>query len=339
MATINDIAAKLGVSKSTVSKGLNHATDISEEMRRDDTVLVYGEDVAEMGGIFCATKGILDEFGPKRCISTPISEGAIVGSAIGAAMTGLRPCVELMYSDFQLVAFNELFHSCGKWRYLHGEEYKLPLVVRCAGGYSFGAGAEHSNIFECLFNHAPGLTIITPSNAYDAKGLLKTAIRDDDPVIFLEHKLLYAKKEEIPEEEYTIPLGQAAVKREGKDISIITWSREVNFSLEAAAKLAQEGIEAEVLDLRTLVPLDWDAIVKTVSKTHNAIIVSEEVKRGSFAGELSAQIGEELFDELDAPVERVCGLNICSPFSPVLEDKNFPHPEDIVAAVKRVLNK
>ena len=181
--------------------------------------------------------------------------------------------------------------------------------------------------------------MVAPCSAADAKGLLKTAIRDDDPVIFLEHKLLYAKKEEIPEEEYTIPLGQAAVKREGKDISIITWSREVNFSLEAAAKLAQEGIEAEVLDLRTLVPLDWDAIVKTVSKTHNAIIVSEEVKRGSFAGELSAQIGEELFDELDAPVERVCGLNICSPFSPVLEDKNFPHPEDIVAAVKRVLNK
>ena len=163
-------------------------------------------------------------------------------------------------------------------------------------------------------------------------------VRLRQPLI-LEHKLLYAKKEEIPEEEYTIPLGQAAVKREGKDISIITWSREVNFALEAADTLAQQGIETEVLDLRTLVPLDWDAIVKTISKTHNAIIVSEEVKRGSFAGELSAQIGEELFDELDAPVERVCGLNICSPFSPVLEDKNFPHPEDIAAAVTRVLNK
>ena len=174
---------------------------------------------------------------------------------------------------------------------------------------------------------------------YDAKGLLKSAIRDDDPVVFLEHKLLYAHKEEIPDGEYTIPLGAADVKRAGRDLTIITWSREVHFALEAAQTLEAEGIDVEVLDLRTLVPLDWDAIVKSVSKTHNVIIVSEEVKRGSYAGELSAQIAEELFDELDAPVERVCGLNICSPFSPVLEDKNFPHPEDIVRAVKRVLNK
>ena len=168
---------------------------------------------------------------------------------------------------------------------------------------------------------------------------MKQAIRDDNPVIVFEHKLLYAHKEQIPEEEYTIPLGQADIKREGKDITIITWSREVNFSLEAAKTLAEQGIDAEVLDLRTLVPLDWDAIVQSVSKTHNAIIVSEEVKRGSYASELSAEISEELFDELDAPIERVCGLNIVSPFSPVLEDKNFPHPDDIYNAVKRVLNK
>lgn len=181
--------------------------------------------------------------------------------------------------------------------------------------------------------------MVAPCSAKDAKGLLKSAIRDDDPVVFLEHKLLYAKKEEIPEETYTIPLGQAEVKREGKDLTIITWSREVNFALEAAATLAEKGIDVEVLDLRTLVPLDWEAIKASVSKTHNVIIVSEEVKRGSYAGELSAQIAEDLFDELDAPVERVCGLNICSPFSPVLEDLNFPHPTDIVNAVLRVLNK
>lgn len=181
---------------------------ISEEMRRDDTVLVYGEDVAEMGGIFCATKGILEEFGPKRCISTPISV-APLWQRHRRGPDGLRPCVELMYSDFQLVAFNELFHSCGKWRYLHGEDYKLPLVVRCAGGYSFGAGAEHSNIFECLFNHAPGLTIITPSNVYDANGLLKAAIRSDNPVLFFEHKQLYKTKMEIPDEEYVLPIGKA----------------------------------------------------------------------------------------------------------------------------------
>jgi len=185
----------------------------------------------------------------------------------------------------------------------------------------------------------PGLKVIAPCTATDAKGLLKSAIRDNDPVIFMEHKLLYAHKEEIPDGEYTIPIGVADVKREGTDVSIITWSREVDFSLEAAEELAKEGINVEVLDLRTLVPLDWDAIVKTVSKTHHAIIVSEEVKRGSYAGELSAQIAEDLLDELDAPVERVCGLNITSPFSPTLEDVNFPHPADIVKAVKHVLNK
>ena len=292
--------------KITVSKAIGEA--LHEEMLRDKNVFIMGEDMAVMGNVFAITKGFLEEFGPNRVIDTPISEEGFVGMAVGAAMRGLRPVVELMYDDFATECADPLFN-------------------------------QHSQSLENFFCHFPGLKVVAPCSAADAKGLLKTAIRDDDPVIFLEHKLLYAKKEEIPEEEYTIPLGQAAVKREGKDISIITWSREVNFSLEAAAKLAQEGIEAEVLDLRTLVPLDWDAIVKTVSKTHNAIIVSEEVKRGSFAGELSAQIGEELFDELDAPVERVCGLNICSPFSPVLEDKNFPHPEDIVAAVKRVLNK
>ena len=188
--------------------------------------------------------------------------------------------------------------------------------------------------------HFPGLKVVAPCSAADAKGLIKSAMRDPDPVVVFEHKLLYAKKEEIPEDEdYLVPIGKANVKREGKDLTIITWSREVNFSMEAAEKLAAEGIDVEVLALRTLVPVDWDAIKESISKTHNAIIVSEEVKRGSYASGLSAEISEELFDELDAPVERVCGLNIVSPFSPVLEDKNFPHPDDIYNAVKRVLNK
>ena len=276
---------------------------ISEEMRRDDTVLVYGEDVAEMGGIFCATKGILEEFGPKRCISTPISEGAIVGSAIGAAMTGLRPCVELMYSDFQLVAFNELFHSCGKWRYLHGEDYKLPLVVRCAGGYSFGAGAEHSNIFECLFNHAPGLTIITPSNVYDAKGLLKAAIRSDNPVLFFEHKQLYKTKMEIPDEEYVLPIGKADIKREGGDVTILAVGLMVQKALEAAQKLAAEGISCEVVDPRTLLPFDKETAYQSISKTHRCVIVEESNLRGGLGAEWAAMIQEELFDELDAPIK------------------------------------
>ena len=296
--------------KITVSKAIGEA--LHEEMLRDDKVFIMGEDMAVMGNVFAITKGFLEEFGPKRVIDTPISEEGFVGMAVGAAMRGMRPVVEQCH---------------------------VPMVLRAPMGAGRRNAGQHSQSLENFFCHFPGLKVVAPCTAQDAKGLLKSAIRDDDPVIFLEHKLLYAHKEQIPEEEYTIPLGQADIKREGKDITIITWSREVNFSLEAAKTLAEQGIDAEVLDLRTLVPLDWDAIVQSVSKTHNAIIVSEEVKRGSFAGELSAQIAEELFDELDAPVERVCGLNICSPFSPVLEDENFPHPETIVAAAKRVLNK
>ena len=310
------------------------AQAISAEMRRDDTVLVYGEDVAEMGGIFCATKGILEEFGPKRCISTPISEGAIVGSAIGAAMTGLRPCVELMYSDFQLVAFNELFHSCGKWRYLHGEDYKLPLVVRCAGGYSFGAGAEHSNIFECLFNHAPGLTIITPSNVYDAKGLLKAAIRSDNPVLFFEHKQLYKTKMEIPDEEYVLPIGKADIKREGGDVTILAVGLMVQKALEAAQKLAAEGISCEVVDPRTLLPFDKETAYQSISKTHRCVIVEESNLRGGLGAEWAAMIQEELFDELDAPIKRVASLDVPLPYNLGLEARAVPNPEKIAAAVK-----
>ena len=230
-------------------------------------------------------------------------------------------------------------NQAAKMRYMTGGQATVPMVLRLPMGAGRRNAGQHSQCFENIFCHTPGLKVVAPSSAEDAKGLLKSAIRDEDPVIFIEHKLLYAKKEQIPEGEYTIPLGVADVKREGTDITIVTWSREVYFALEAAEELAKEGISAEVLDLRTLVPLDWDAIVKSVSKTHNVIVLSEEVKRGSYAAEISAQIAEELFDELDAPVERVCGLNIVSPFSPTLEDENFPHPADIVKAVKKVLNK
>ena len=264
--------------KITVSKAIGEA--LHEEMLRDKNVFIMGEDMAVMGNVFAITKGFLEEFGPNRVIDTPISEEGFVGMAVGAAMRGLRPGVELMYDDFATECADPLFNQAAKIRYMTGGQCNVPMVLRAPMGAGRRNAGQHSQSLENFFCHFPGLKV-----------------------------------------------------------SIITWSREVNFSMEAAAALAQEGIEAEVLDLRTLVPLDWDAIVRTVSKTHNAIIVSEEVKRGSFADELSAQIGEELFDELDAPVERVCGLNICSPFSPVLEDKNFPHPEDIAAAVKRVLNK
>ena len=323
--------------KITVSKAIGEA--LHEEMVRDEKVFIMGEDMAVMGNVFAITKGFLEEFGPLRVIDTPISEEGFCGMAVGAAMRGLRPVVELMYNDFATVAADPILNQAAKMRYMTGGQCSIPMVLRCPMGSGRRNAGQHSQSLENFFCHFPGLKVIAPCTAKDAKGLIKAAIRDDDPVVSMEHKLLYAKKEEIPEEEYIIPLGVADVKREGKDLTIISWSREVNFSLEAAETLAKEGIDVEVLDLRTLVPLDWEAIKASVSKTHNVIIVSEEVKRGSYAGEISAQIAEELFDELDAPVERVCGLNIVSPFSPVLEDKNFPHPEDIVAAVKRVLNK
>lgn len=321
----------------SVSKAIGEA--LHEEMLRDKDVFIIGEDMGVMGNVFGITKGFRDEFGADRVIDTPISENGFCGMAVGAAMRGMRPVVELMYDDFVTVCADPIFNQAAKLRYMSGGQCNIPLVIRAPMGSGRRNAGQHSQSLEALFCHFPGLKVIAPCSAADAKGMLKSAIRDNDPVICLEHKLLYARKEEIPEGEYTTPIGKADVKREGKDLTIITWSREVNFSLTAAEELAKEGIDVEVLDLRTLVPLDWDAITKSVSKTHNVIIVSEEVKRGSYAGEISAQIAEELFDELDAPVERVCGLNIVSPFSPTLEDENFPHPETIVAAVKRVLNK
>lgn len=323
--------------KLSISKAIGEA--LHEEMARDENVIILGEDMGKMGNVFGITFGFQEEFGEHRVFDTPISESGFCGMAVGAAMRGIRPVVELMYDDFITVAADPILNQAAKMRYMTGGQATVPMVLRLPMGAGRRNAGQHSQCLENLFCHTPGLKVVAPSTAEDAKGLLKSAIRDEDPVIFMEHKLLYAKKEQIPEGEYTIPLGVADVKREGTDLTIITWSREVYFALEAAEELAKEGINVEVLDLRTLVPLDWDAIVKSVSKTHNVIVLSEEVKRGSFAGEISAQIAEELFDELDAPVERVCGLNIVSPFSPTLEDVNFPHPEDIVKAVKKVLNK
>ena len=323
--------------KISISKAIGEA--MHEEMVRDKNVIILGEDMGVMGNVFGITRGFRDEFGADRVIDTPISESGFVGMSVGAAMRGMRPVAELMYNDFMTVCADPLVNQAAKMRYMTGGQLTIPMVVRMPMGSGRRNAGQHSQSLEAIFCHMPGLKVIAPSSAKDAKGLLKSAIRDNDPVIFMEHKLLYAHKEEIPDGEYTIPIGEAEVKKEGTDLTIISWSREVDFSLEAAENLAKEGINVEVLDLRTLVPLDWDAIVKSVSKTHNVVVVSEEVKRGSFAGEISAQIAEDLFDELDAPVERVCGLNITSPFSPPLEDVNFPHPADIEKAVKKVLNK
>lgn len=323
--------------KITVSKAIREG--LHEEMLRDDKVFIIGEDMGVMGNVFAITTGFLDEFGPKRVIDTPISEEGFVGMCVGAAIRGMRPCIELMYNDFAPICGDPILNQAAKTRYMTGGHVSVSLVIRMPMGSGRRNAGHHSQSLENLFCHFPGLKVIAPSNAEDAKGLVKSAIRDDDPVIVLEHKLLYAKKEEIPDGEYLTPIGKAKIRREGTDLTVITWSRQVNFALEAADTLSSSGIDVEVLDLRSLVPLDWESIKESISKTHNAIIVSEEVKRGSYAGEISAQIAEELFDELDAPVERVCGLNIISPFSPPLEDENFPHPETIVKAVKHVLNK
>jgi len=321
----------------SISNAITEA--MREEMERDSKVFVIGEDVGTMGGAFGLSRGFKDQFGQWRAIDTPISESAFMGMSVGAALRGMRPCVELMYNDFVGVAMDPILNQAAKLRYMTGGQAKVSMVIRAPLGTGRRNAGQHSQNLEAFFTHIPGLKVVYPSTAKDAKGLLKTAIRDDDPVIFLEHKLLYAKKEEIPEEEYLIPLGKADVKREGTDLSIITWGRQCVFSLEAAEELEKEGISVEVLDIRSLVPIDWEAIVATVSKTHNVLVVSEEVKRGSYAGEISAQIMEGLFDELDSPVERVCGLNTVSPFSPPLEDANFPHKEDIIKAVKKILNR
>lgn len=309
-----------------------------EEMLRDENVIMIGEDLGTMGSPFGITLGFLDEFGPNRVIETPICESGFTGMAVGAAMRGIRPVVELMYVDFIGVSMDPVMNQAAKMRYMTGGQVHVPMVVRAPMGAGRRNAGQHSQCLETLFTHIPGLKVVCPSTAADAKGLIKAAIRDDDPVIFLEHKLLYSVKGEIPEGEHIIPLGVADVKREGKDVTIITWSRQVFFALDAAKELEKEGIDVEVLDLRTLVPLDFEAIKKSVSKTHNVVVVQEGVKRSGFAGEISAQIMEELFDELDSPVERVAGLNIVAPFSPSLEDAFFPNAQDIVKAVKKVVN-
>ena len=325
------------MSKISLSSAIREG--LHEEMLKDENVICIGEDIGVMNGTFAVTKGFLDEFGPKRVWDTPISESGFTGLAVGAAMRGLRPVVELMYNDFISVCLDPVMNQAAKIRYMTGGQVNVPMVIRAPFGAGRRNAGQHSQCLEALFAHIPGLKVVCPCTPKDAKGLIKAAVRDNDPVIFLEHKLLYAKKDEVPDEEYIIPLGKGEIKKEGKDVTVITWSRQVNFSLEAADKLKEEGIDVEVLDLRTLVPLDFDLIKESVSKTHNVVIVEEDVTRLGFGAEISAQIMEELFDELDSPVLRVAGANVVSPFSPSLEDAVFPQVDDIVAGVKKALNK
>lgn len=322
--------------KVTYAKAIGDA--LKEEMRRDGKMVIFGEDVAEFGNIFGIMSGMLEEFGPKRVRNTPIAETAIVGAALGAALTGLHPCAELMYSDFTLVAFSEIYHCVAKWRYMNGPEYKLPLVIRSASGSSNGAGAEHSNTVESLFMHAPGLTIITPSCAYDAKGLLKSAIRSDNPVLFCEPKLLYQTKQEIPddvyESDYTIPIGVADIKRPGKDITLVAVGLMVPRALEAAEALAAEGIDVEVIDPRTIAPLDKETIYNSIRRTHRAAVVEESNKTAGIGAELAAQFQEELYDELDGPVARIAALDVPMPYNIQMEKYAIPDVGRICEAVR-----
>ena len=307
---------------------------LKEEMRRDDKILIFGEDVAEFGNIFGVTRGMLEEFGPQRVRNTSISETAIISTALGAAVTGLRPVAELMYADFTMVAFSELFHCVPKWRFMNGAEYKVPLVVRCAMGSSFGAGAEHSNCVESLFMHSPGMTIICPTTPYDAKGLLKSAIRSDNPILFCEHKQLYQTKGEVPEEDYTIPIGVADVKRPGKDVTVIAVGLMVRRALEAAETLEKEGISVEVIDPRTLVPFDKDTVFNSIRKTHHVVIAEESNKTAGIGAELAAMIQEEMYDELDGPISRVAALDIPMPYNISLEKHVIPDAAKIAQAVR-----
>ena len=311
---------------------------MSEEMRRDENVFFMGEDIGVYCGAFGVSKGMVQEFGEDRVIDTPISETAFMGCGIGAAITGMRPIVELMFSDFMAVCYDQIINQAAKMHFMFGGKVNVPMVIRTASGGGTGAAAQHSQSLEQMYCHVPGLKVVVPSTPYDAKGLLKSAIRDNNTVVFLEQKKLYRTKGMVPEEDYTIPLGVADVKREGKDVSIITYGRMVQFSLEVAEKLAKEGIEVEVLDLRTLSPLDKDAVIATAKKTKRVVVVHEAVEFGGFGGEIVSTIADsDAFYYLDAPIKRVGALYCPVPFNPNLEKNVFPTPERIEAAVRETL--
>jgi pyruvate dehydrogenase E1 component beta subunit len=309
---------------------------MTKKMREDPTVFIMGEDVGAFGGCFGVTAGMFDEFGAERVRDTPISEGVIIGCAVGAAATGTRPIAELMFIDFATVGADQLVNQAAKMRYMVGGKIKLPMVVRLPLGAGTRAAAQHSQSLEAWLAHIPGLKVVYPSSPNDAYGLMLKAIEDDNPVIFLEHKLLYGIKGDVDENSKPIEFGKADVKREGKDLTVVATGKMVYEALNAAEELAKEGIEVEVIDPRTLFPFDKETLFNSIEKTNKLIIVTEENKRGSFAGEISAIVAEECFDNLDAPIIRVCSVNSPVPFSPVLEDYYVPNAGDIVKAAKKM---
>ncbi|CBE68657.1 MAG: pyruvate dehydrogenase complex E1 component subunit beta [Candidatus Methylomirabilis oxygeniifera] len=319
----------------TYREALNQA--LREEMRRDPRVFLMGEEVGLYQGAYKVSQGLLEEFGPKRVIDTPISEAGFTGVGIGAAMVGLRPIVEMMTFNFALVAIDQIVNQAAKILYMSGGQYNVPMVIRGPGGPAHQLAAQHSQSMESYFYHVPGLKIVRPGTPRDAKGLLKSAIRDDDPVIFIESELLYGTKGEVPDGDYTIPLGVGEIKREGRDVTIVAYSTMLLLALQAAEDLEKEGISVEVVDPRTLRPLDTELIIESIKKTNRAVVMEAGAGFGGIGTVIGEIISEQAFDYLDAPVERVTGANAPTPYAKNLERAKAPSKERVVAAVKKVL--
>ena len=312
---------------------------LREEMKRDQSVFLLGEDIAEYGGTYKVTQGLLEEFGRERVRNTPLAEVAIVGAALGAAIVGMRPVAEIMYIDFSTIAMDQIVNQVAKLRYMTGGGVKVPLVIRMPTGPRVAAGPHHSQSLEALYTQIPGLIVVAPSTPYDAKGLLKSSIREDNAVIFLEHKSLYGETGPVPEEEYLLPLGCAEVKREGRDITVVGISRSVIHALKAAEALEGHGISLEVVDPMTLKPLDEDTILNSVRKTGRLMVVHEACKTGGLGGEIVAIVAEKAFDYLDAPIKRVASLDSPVPFSPVEENYVLINEQDIIAGAAELMGK
>ncbi|WP_462421292.1 alpha-ketoacid dehydrogenase subunit beta [Salinicoccus sp. Marseille-QA3877] len=322
----------------TYAQALREA--MSQRMRVDENVFMLGEDIGVYGGAFGVTNGMTNEFGHERIRITPISESAISGCAVGAAMMGMRPILELQFSDFVMIAMDNIVNQAAKMRYMFGGKAQVPTVIRLPGGSGAGFAAQHSQSLEAWMTHVPGLIVVQPSNAYDAKGLMKSAIDNNNPVIYYEHKLLYGTKGDVPEDEYEIPLGVADVKRKGADLTVVATGIMVSKTLEAAKELESQGIDVEVIDPRTLVPLDKETIVNSVKKTNNVLVVYEAVERGGYGAEIASMIGEsDAFDFLDSPVIRLGGVATPIPYNPTLEKAAVPQVKDIINKCKSILNK
>ncbi|MCU0563971.1 MAG: alpha-ketoacid dehydrogenase subunit beta [Desulfobacterales bacterium] len=310
---------------------------LDEEMRRDPLVFLMGETIAERGGSYKVTEGLLAAYGPRRVIDTPIAEASFTGMGVGAALVGCRPVVELLFVDFAMLAMDQIVNQAAKLAFISGGQARVPLVVRTQGGAGNGLAAQHSQSLEALFYHVPGLKVVMPATPHDACGLLKSAIRDDHPVVFIEHKLLYMTRGPVPDEEYLVPLGEAEVKQEGSDVTLVSWSLMTLKCLEAAAVLAGEGVSVEVVDLRTLAPLDKQTLLRSARKTGRVAVVHEAVKRGGVGGDIAAILMEEAYDDLDGPVLRIAGRNTPIPYNLNIERACVPSVEDIVAGVLELL--